>query len=318
MDKISQSRIKCWRSCHRKHHYAYIQQLKKRVPKVAPTRGKIVHRMLYLHAIGKNPEAAIIEANFKYGELFEEEKEIYGNILDDCREIFRRWCVKYENDNLKTVCAELFVEVPLTQKHNFIGYIDQIVTDEYGKYWILDFKVPKVIPNADERSSDIQLFLYAWAFEKCFHEKPAGIIWDYLRAKIPTVPSILKNGELSKNKNLDTTAGAYKKEIKRLGLDVGNYRDFLKDLRKRQNLFFLRIPTPTSDHVIKSIVEDARATAMEISDDATRNLRPDCAHMCDFFSLCHAELRGYDTEHMRRTDYAIKNLNDKNQDLKFR
>jgi hypothetical protein len=149
-----------------------------------------------------------------------------------------------------------------------------------------------------------------WAAPLSGYSKLSGVIWDYIRTKPPAVPEQLKNGELTKRKNIDTTYDTYLGEINRLKLNPKDYAEILSQLKPRADMDFfqrIRLPTPGKD-LIYNVVHDATETAKEIQRlggvSKVRSMDRTCKQ-CEFYSLCSAEFRGHDSDFIRKSEYRI-------------
>lgn len=306
--------MKVWRRCHKQYDYKYNQRLAKRRPSLPLIRGSILGEMIDAHSTkGRLKPADVIHKYYrKYRRLFRAEKEYYGDILGECDRIFKGYIAHWADDPLKFVRAEALVTVDLGSDIRFIGYVDKIAEDKRKLLWILDHKSHKFIPNDEVRFSDLQTVFYVWAWNTQSPKDPvSGIIWDYLRTKPPTVPEVLKSGELTRRENLDSDYATYLKAIKDNKLDPDDYEDELKRLRKKESKFYKRVPLPNPNPaMIEQIVTEAKNTAIEIRNLggvlADRNMTRECPHDCDFFELCQAELRGLDSNFVRKATYEVR------------
>lgn len=312
---VSWSRLKTWRRCHKQYQYKYVEKLARRKPKLPLIRGSILGEMINMHAIKggrKTPEDVLMKYHRQYRKLFREEKEMYGDIIGECRRIFEGYARAYKDDPLQMVRTEALVTVDLGSDIRFIGYVDKIAKDKRGLLWVLDHKTHKAIPNEDARFQDLQLVFYVWAWNEQYpNEAVSGIIWDYLRTKPPAIPELLKNGELSQRANIDTDYVTYLRAIKDNKLDPDDYADILKQIKRREGGFFRRVQLPhPSTKMIEQIVKEAKDTAIEMRNLGgvlvDRNMTRDCPHDCDMFEICQAELRGLDANFIRKAHYKIK------------
>jgi hypothetical protein len=240
-----------------------------------------------------------------------EEREIYGDLVEDMKRIYEGYERFYADEKLKVQASEEFVATDIANDIRFIGYIDKRVIDSQGRLWIMDHKTSRSIPGPDARYSDIQLLFYVWAWNREHkHDKVSGVIWDYVRTKPPTIPEVLKSGELSVAKNITTDHYTYFKAIKDNKLDPDNYEEILSRLKAQESPFFLRVRLPNPPPgMVDQVVEDFRNTAIELTHlskiSTARNLGRDCS-TCEYFSVCHAELRGQDADYIRKAEYIVK------------
>lgn len=317
MIHVSHSRLKIWRRCHKRHDYRYNQRLQKKTKAAPLLRGSILHEMLDARANNtmakhkKSPYSVSRKYEKKYRSLFREQQEEYGEtFIEDIDRVFAGYERAYAKDPLTYEYSEVKEKIELVDDIELVYVIDKIATDSKDRRWLIDHKTHKIIPDEEARFSDLQLVLYYWAWnEQHPKEQLDGVMWDYLRTKPPAIPEVLKNGSLTQRQDIYTDHYTYAAEIARLKLDPRAYKDILTKLQARgSSNFFQRIKLPgPSEEMIESIIEDARESSVEIreygEEAKSRNMTKDCRWDCDFYRLCHAEVRGLDADFVRKADY---------------
>ena len=324
MQMISFSKIKQWRRCHKAYDYKYNQSLRRKRPAKPLLTGTIIHEMLHARALQqiapdsktKPPLAVLRSYEKKYRLLFREEQEMYGlTYISDLRRIYEGYERHWKNDGLVALSTEEPVITDLSSDVRFIGYIDKRMQDREGRVFITDHKNHKNLPGDDDRFSDLQLIFYVWAWNRENKARPVtGVLWDYLKTKPPAIPELLKNGELTKRANIDTDYFTYLATIEEHGLDPKDYREILSALKTRHNNFYKRVflPAPRKQ-MIDLVVEDMRSTALQIAalgkSVKDRNMTRDCT-WCSYYNLCQAELRGLDSDFVKKTQYIVEEKED--------
>lgn len=313
IQKISWSEIKQFRRCQRAWSYKYEEQL---VPIKKPQPlyvGGLIHDCLQAHYSGKDWKEQLENKRREFYNLYDDMEEDLPAIVEG---IITRYLEHYKKDPLKVQKVEFEIDTKITSKIRVRGYIDALVKDKEGRLWIMERKSHKTIPNADARYLDLQTVLYMWLYQRQTGETPYGIIWDYLRTKLPTVPRLLKSGELSKAKSIDTDYKTYFNEIKKHNLNPKDYEELLFELQTTGRYFErVKLPHP-SKALTNSTTLDFMATAEEIvqikssNRPRVRNLMRDCTG-CQYFSICNAERLGYDSTHIRKKEYQTKDRNRK-------
>lgn len=298
---VTWSRVRAWRRCHCLYHYKYIEGLTPIKPKTQLFQGSLLHELLDAEATCKSAKGVLRKYREKYARL----DPSYSDLIEETRQIFENYQAHYRNgEKLTPLVSEYKVRVKISDDMIYRGYIDKIVESEDG-LWLLDHKSHKRFPDANDQMHDLQLVLYCWAWQQQEEIRPLiGIIWDYIRTKLPSVPNTLVRGGLSKAA-IDTTSEVYLGEIRRQNLKVEDYVDILKKLSDNANPFFERrkLPLPTQA-MMHNTVKDLIATGHELSSrDKTRNLNRDCS-WCDFKTLCQAEFRGHNADEIRTTDFT--------------
>ena len=320
--EFSQSLIRNFRRCEQLYHYRYVEKIKSRRPKIQLIRGTIIGECLNAvvderHEKDAKPWQQTLEKFRKqYGNLFKEEREEYGDLIGDCEKIVTKYVEHYKNDWMEYLPGkdgkryELEVRLDLDARSEFVGHIDKMPRDKHGRIWDQDHKTHRNIPDAEARYADIQQVFYVWAAPLSGYPKLNGILWDYLRTKPPAIPELLKNGQLSKRKNIDTDWETYEAEIHKHGLNPADYDDMRELLEPRGNSNYLqRVPLPSPPkELIERVVADARATIEIIhhrrGKPPIRSIDFECKG-CEFYRLCQEEYRGVDSSFLRKSEYEI-------------
>lgn len=316
--RVSQSSINTWRTCRKQYYYKFIEKIERKTAPAPLYKGKIIHEVLEARINGQDWRSVMEEHLLEFDKLFKEEQLEYGDLRNDLPVIMEGYEKLYQDEqleylNLQGRRAEFDFAIPLddlpVEESQLVykGKIDSVAKDHLGRTWLVEHKsFKKSIPNEDFRFANQQALLYTWAMTQIGFPKADGVLWDYIRTKVPTVPELLKSGGLSKAQKIDTTYEVYLQAILDNKLDPADYEDFLESLKGREINFYRRIFLPVKESMINPIIKDLKDTAKEIkilSDIShTRNLGRHCSY-CSFKSLCQAELMGADTEFIRKAEY---------------
>lgn len=313
---VSQSKIKCWRKCKRSYYYRYILNITKKRKAVPLQIGSMVHESLEILYSKGDLDRYFRGCQKKLKNLFKEERIEYEEIINLSRLMVEGYRDNYiigKEYKVLGVEVPLIVPIPKVKKISLDLKIDVVLQDKDKNIWLMEHKTCKNMPSESTRMSDIQTVIYKWAYFKSTGIKPKGIIWDYLRKKIPSKPKLLKNGTLSKSKNIDTTKKVYLKSIEENRLDKKDYLEILKSLEGNEEKFFRRIKMPVSDKLEKEVLSDFIETVEEIVEEGetkkARNLTFNCDN-CEYFELCQSELRGLDTGFLIKKLYTERKKED--------
>lgn len=304
--EVSFSELSCFRRCHQKHNYRYIQQLQKKAKAIPLERGSILHKCLEgLYRTGEwKPEWKAYKKEFK--KLFEEEREALGDIPKEVFRLMRGYCNCWKYDKHWDILG-IETEFKCRLPHSRVvlkGVIDLIIQDKVG-IWPVEHKSHKILPNHDCRMMEVQSTLYYYVVSRKF-DNVSGILFNYLRTKAPTEPQLLQSGELSKKK-IDTDRATYLSAIKKHELDPKNYEDILERLSYKT--FFKRERVSRPNALVEAVVREAILTGHLIEPFREGRLLPartiisQCAWDCEFQPLCYAELHGHDTDYLINTMY---------------
>lgn len=239
---------------------------------------------------------------------------MHGDIIPLTKKLMRGYISNWEDRDLKMLWVEKSFEVEIAPGIILIGKIDGRAECSKGWEWLVEHKTCKKMPDEQTRQFDVQAVLYN-AVLPMMGEKPVqGVVWDYVRTKLPAVPELLKSGGLSKSAKIDTLPEVYLREIKRHGLDPRGYQDILTTLETKREAFYREIRLPFSkdfsNNILNHFIMDCyRMVELEeeYAEDEdetifTCNPSRDCS-WCDFQTLCYAELRGDDTSYIMKHDY---------------
>lgn len=306
--RITNSMVKTYQRCHRQYSYKYVQRLEPKAGSSLPLkRGSWLHELLEALYTTGDWRKRHKELTKEFNRLFDEEKDMYGDLPTICSNIMRSYEYHWreEDKNMEVIAAEQEVFVPMG-KHELAFRFDLISEDEYGR-WLWEHKSHKTIPGADYRFLDVQTARYVWGLNKIgTYGQITGVLWNYMRTKEPTVPHLNKDGRLSKAK-LDTDLFTYVTALRNYGIDLRDHRDKILYL-KEHNSFFRRERVPKPPNVAERLVKEAAVTANEITQGfvPVRSIQRDCEYYCQYKDLCVVELYGGDSDRVRKSKYVVK------------
>ncbi len=307
---VSHSKIKTWRRCRKAFHYKYIEKLRPRRKGRPLVFGSICHEMIEAYANGDNPRDILKKYEEGAKKLFSAEVEEYMQIIADADLLMQGYFDYYKKDKLKFVAikgklAEHEFEVELTSGITLKGKIDAICRTTDKRVWLGEHKTHKRIPDEEARFKDLQVVVYASILPQLGIKHIDGILWDYIRSSPPSVPKLLKSGELSKAQ-IDTTPAVYLDTIREHKLNPKDYAEKLKELENNERSFYQRVYMPINSTLSKQLLEETIETAKEIAErggkDKTRNITRDCS-WCEYKGLCRAELTGMDADFIRKREF---------------
>lgn len=310
--EISNSRLKKFRSCQKAHDYKYVMKLRPKRTAVPLRKGSWVHSCLEARAKGEDwVELLKKKKAEEYNILFEEEKAELGDLPNDVLRMMRSYIQTWKDVDAEyeVVVAEQDFKIRIDgTPFVLVGIIDLILRHKAtGQIWCMEHKTMKnTIPTEQFRITDVQTAMYEKVMEYLapyLGYKPSdvgGIIFDYIKTKPPTIPEVLKNGGLSRRANIDCDRYTYEACIKRAGLNVADYEDFMA-ANLDNNKFFARIPMAKSGKMINQLFKEVLDTAIQIENISgvcpVRNLNFTCDRpKCEFRDLCLAELQGLDID----------------------
>lgn len=317
----SASKVAKLRRCKKAYYYTYVKKLQRKIRSIAPSKGSIIHESLSNYYNGKDWTLPIQNLKIDWDNLFDEEREEWGELPKELYRILRGYIKAYKtaDSEIKTLATEVYFKFPLSLGDFYEGYIDWIYEDDRG-IWVCDHKTAKTLPSEQDLYMDAQILLY---YEACKEDKnlkvllnnrlPMGVVFNHLRSKAPKEPQILKSGGVSKAA-CDTDVATYFETVKKQGLDIEDYKDMVEKLKV--NTFYKRTRLPVSTHTTKVLMAELKRSMSEMQElediyNATGSphvfcrtmLKGRCSWDCEFFPLCTAELAGMNTQGLLDTLY---------------
>jgi hypothetical protein len=321
---VSYSMLRTWRVCRGQWHYRYVDRIEPRRKDIRLVKGDIIAQCLEAYSRGDDWKKVIAEYQVKYAKMFEEEQEYYGNVVSDCKKIVNRYGRRYEEEEFEYLFVEQeFGPVPFCGVYNIdgpkIGIVikpDAVIrTLSDGKIWVLERKTQAKFADMGWRLYDMQTCLYIWVLQK-LGLKIHGILWDEIRTKNAAIPQVLKSGELSRRKNIDTDWPTYLRAIRKQGLDPKDYRDMKAHLKHNDESFFRRQYFNIKPALVSNITKDSQKTARDLFRNRDKNILElgFMCRLCDFSSICKAKLTGVDYKFIMKSDFRRRRRGPRRQE----
>jgi len=314
---LSYSQIKTWKQCRKKWHYKYMEGLEpiQRIQKVEI--GKYGHHLLEAYYKGADLEQVSQEYwDEKTKDMFQEEEEPFIEVREQSEDLVKRYINNYGRENeweIQAVEEKFKVNIP-THKGNLSrnylrGILDLIVQDETGELWLVDHKFTSIDLDKYEDGLvlDEQANYYLWALRELLQvDGIAGIIFNLVKTKAPTIPKVLKAGGLSKAKNIDTDYDTYVKAIKDNNLDAEDYRDILEHIKEVDKKFFKRHYVYRTKHEVDLIGKELYSICQDIRRGIIYPNAGGYYNNDPFRELLIMERKGADTEFYKEQNFIKK------------
>lgn len=310
--RVSQSKVKTYRRCHRAYHNKYVLKLKKRRKSRPLTFGSIVHEMIEAFANGDDPFEVLEAINLRDAKLFASEREEYGEIVDDIHTIMTEYFKKWPEEELQYLrvnrkSAEHEFDIELMPNVVWNGKLDGFGKTPNRLKWLIEHKSFNRKPSDDDRWRNLQSITYFRAIDILGWPQVDGVCWDYIGSKAPAQPGLLADGSMSQ-KMIKTLPTAVEKFIDR-HLPGGNadYSTFVKKTEQNYDDWFMRIFTPIHTEAVDAIFADFESTIRRMVDDHGKvrdmNIERHCG-WCEYEPLCRAELLGGDIDFIKAKEYT--------------
>ena len=336
---VSVSQLQTFMSCKQKWAYNYLDNLKPRVDRSFLTIGKLCHKgmQIAMQGIWKSQmlhqKADCVECMYQGIDAMEDEWEEYMQVtafldeeipdmeqmLKDAKSIFQQAFMEFEPEKYEVLtlykggqpipALELHFVVPCPPSKGLHGFIDAILRDkETGFTWCTDYKFRKSLSPDDEETYNIQNAVYAYACSKMGIPITGTMTWQHVNTPAAD-PAILKDGKISRAK-IKTTWIHYENFCIEHGVDPEDY--YLEMEEKLRDIEWFRATyeyrnDETIARIWKQVVIPATKGIKSMygaRPNMFKSLYPWNCKMCQFQSLCQAELRDYDAAAIREREYV--------------
>lgn len=337
---VSVSQLQTFMSCAKKWEYGYIENITPRVERSYLTIGKLCHKgmqtamqTMWRYQMSNHDDTQWYEwmnmglkaieiewANYMESiPLLEEEIPELEKTLHDAIKVFTQAFEEFEpykyrvvtlqKDGMQIPALELHFVVPCAGTKGLHGYIDAILEDkETGFVWCTDYKFRKSLSPDEEESFNIQNAVYSWACHKMEIPITGTMTWQHVNTPASD-PQILKNGSVSKAR-IKTTIKHYiqfckDNNIKLSEADIEEMQEKLADIEWYRATYeyrnMLTVKKMWNDCVVPTAYAVKKAHNKRVK--KYRSLYPWNCKMCQYQSLCQAELRDYDADAIRGREY---------------
>lgn len=337
---VSVSQINTFLACRRRWHYSYREGLRQRRERDYLTVGKLCHagmeaamRLRWHYAMDgidlelddltRTGQSAMCEMWDRYMEVTDfldeeipEQRELLARACDVFEEALEefdplRWLpITVVRDGELIPALELHFCVPCAGSEGLHGYIDAILRDlETGQTWCVDYKFRRTLASDDDEQFNLQNAVYMMACRWMGIDVAGTITWQ--RYNTPSaVPKFNKDGSVSRSK-IKCTWTRFRRFLEKAGLDPADYSEMEEKLADVEMCRATR--EVRSDEMIdlvwSEVVDRASCSitqALHLGDWCIPSMDPWTCRMCSFQSLCQAELRGYDADYIRETEYTLR------------
>lgn len=346
---ISVSQLQTFLSCKKKWEYNYIEELKPRVERSYLTIGKLCHKGMQtamellwqtqqekdgsstnrFHDIREASVDAMYEDFNNYCSITEflpEEIPEIEQLWQDAESVFRQALAEFNPTKYEVISVvkggkqipalELHFKVPCQPTKGLHGYIDAILRDkETGFTWCTDYKFRKSLSPDDEEAFNIQNAVYTHACDKMGINITGTMTWQHINTPAAD-PNINKDGTISTAK-IKTTWNHYKNFLIEHGKDpeISIYaamEEKLSDIEWFRPTYEYRNEETVYNIWTQCVLPAAREIRKAYGKNAHnfRSLYPWNCKMCQYQSLCQAELRNYDSDAIREREYSRRTHED--------
>lgn len=318
---VTNSMITTFRRCHKQAEYKYVHRLKPRLLGGPLKRGTWVHLLLEEHSRGGDWMAIHAKLSKQFDQMFDEEKDHYGDMPTEIKRIMLSYFWHYKKDPWKHLDQEFELEATLPSGQVLRAKVDELVETQFGLY-LVDHKTNKTLPKLRYQTLDTQSPTYLWLAKKN-GLKVQGFIWNYIRWKAPTMPALVYKGtarERLSTRTIDTDYPTFHKALRLYELDSDDYSAQLARLKSmryapgepQNSPFFLRYTIEKQPDLLKRVLKEISRSGATMDtydftdrDAVERTVGRHCEWMCSYSDLCGAELMGHNTKPLIKQNFTI-------------
>lgn len=323
------SMLKTFRRCPKQAEFKYVHRLKPKRLGSPLKRGTWVHALLEAHGKGEDWRKVHDHYTRQFNQLFDEEKDYYGDMPTEILRVFKSYLWHYKDDPWEYIDNEFQLEAKLPDGTIYRGKVDALIRNQFG-LWLVDHKTHKTLPDLNFRLLDAQSALYLWAARENGLEVN-GFIWNYIRWKAPSVPKLVDKNRRISDSPCDTDYPTFVAALKRYKEQYPEFQIRDKDRQTAARLkaeryefgkpqvssFFRRDVLEKTDDMIERVLQGNYTTSLRMHsydfsnpDAVERVVDRGCTFSCSYTDICTAELMGANTRPLLRQNYIVGDPND--------
>ena len=305
-------------------HNKFVMGLRKKKITRPLMFGTVIHNIAEARFEGQDWEEVLNKIELDNKKLFKREIEMYGNLVEDIRDIMTDYFEYWEShptDAVKPIKhdgrrSEHEFRIELDDGLWFTGKIDAVVRARKMR-WVMEHKSFNRMPSEDDRWRSVQAAVYFRALEEMGFEQIDGVLWDYISSKPCNVPGELTSTGKISQARIDSLPSRINRWIKEEGLKKKDYTKLLTDAEHNRQNRFIRLYSPIKRPIVNLIWGDFVDTAKEMRDffgkKKDQNMGRHCS-WCDYKALCKAEATGSDIDWIINREYETEDLSHKSDD----
>lgn len=278
--------------------------------------GTIMHSIAEADAEREDWTTVLDKIELDNKKLFKREIEMYGDLIQDMRDIMTDYFDYWENhptDAIKPIKhdgrrSEHEFRIELSKGIWFTGKID-MVGKARSMRWVVEHKTFSRMPGEGDRWRSVQGASYFRALEYMGFDTIDGVLWDYVSSKPCNVPGELTPTGKVSQRQIDSLPSRVERWIKENGYKKKEYAKLLEDAKYNRRNRFIRIYTPVKrpvvDMIWREFIETADEMAQTHGTKKAQNIGRHC-DWCDYNGLCKAEATGSDVDWIIDREYTVE------------
>lgn len=303
------------------YHNKFVLMLRRKKIKRPFMFGTIIHNIAEAEFERQDWTEVLDKIELDNKKLFRREVEMYGDIIEDIRDIMTDYFEYWNNhptDAVKPIKhdgrrSEHEFRIELRKGLWFTGKIDAVVKARKMK-WVMEHKSFARMPSEDDRWRSVQAAVYFKALEAMGFDEIDGVLWDYVSSKPCNTPGQLTATGRVSQARIDSLPTRVRRWIKEEGHKKKDFAKLLADAEANRKSRFIRIYSPVKRPIVELIWSDFVDTAEEMADfhgkKKDQNIGRHCS-WCDYQALCKAEATGSDIDWIINREYTTESLDHK-------
>lgn len=328
IEALSYSQMSQFNRCRKQWEFNYRERISPRTPHRSLSLGSLLHEGQSAYwkarALGvPDPRRRGVEAmaeklreQFPRMEGDDRVLEVESIALEDLEEIYTRTLDEFGAEHWDPLVVdglplvEIRFAVPGVRGVPIQGFIDLVAEDRRtGGVFQIDWKFVSALGDSSEEMFNMQNIIYQWALQRMGVEVAGSLTFKSFNRPSGR-PRTLKDGKISRA-FIRCTWDNYARAVEEAGGDPEDYREEMEP-KLGANVWSLESREFFSPETIREIwTREVLGTAHEILKRQSRyprNVSKMTCSSCPYQSLCHGELRGYDTESIRSLEYITRGV----------
>lgn len=312
--KVSYSRVSSYLGCNYSHYLGYVKKLRPKGIVRPLTFGKDFHSLLQYRNNKKQLKITIKDITEAYENLPPLLRMDLGDsYLQDLKNIFNDYNKVWSGSEQPIKTEHEFL-IPISKLKGdlvyFHGVIDEVYEDCFGEH-----KTFNQMPSMDILAMNMQVCLYAKAWEKETGQTFEQVKWDYIRSSPAESPIWLeKSGRFSDAKSSKITPYSWKRACKERNIEDEELIRKGEQYKANVANYFFRCNTVIVPKMVQTVWEDFMLVVREIvlhgEKNKAKNISRNCS-WCKYRPICYGEFTGANIDYIINRDFEVKEESEK-------
>lgn len=311
--------MSCYLSCPQKHHFSYVQNLKRKGVARPLSFGGDFHKLLEHRNDKEKLKETIKTIRGVYNDLSGTDQGILGeNYIQDLKTVFQDYQKVWKG-----------AEQPTETEHEFLIRLGKVGDDPIYFHGLMDeiyeggilgeHKTFTRKPDMFTLAMNTQACVMAKAWMLETGERLEKVRWDYIHSQPSTLPIFLeKSGRFSEAKNAKITPMSWLRACKAQGIDDPEILAKAELYRGNIREFFFKVDFDFVPSMVDTVWDTFKYMCREISvrgvNNKTKNITRDCT-WCNYKDICFAEFTGANVAYIIKKDFVVSVRDDWSQDV---